>query len=50
MSDQLGTLEKAREELRKQFFSYAQSFSALVHIGNYSSHALGEIVASKRWF
>jgi hypothetical protein len=27
MSDQLGTLEKAREELRKQFFSYAQSLS-----------------------
>jgi hypothetical protein len=26
MSDQLGTLEKAREELRKQF-SYAQSLS-----------------------
>jgi hypothetical protein len=24
MSDQLGTLEKVREELRKQFFSYAQ--------------------------
>jgi hypothetical protein len=27
MPDQLGTLEKAREELRKQFFSYAQSLS-----------------------
>jgi hypothetical protein len=26
-SDQLGTLEKAREELRKQFFSYAVSLS-----------------------
>jgi hypothetical protein len=26
-SDQLETLEKAREELRKQFFSYAQSLS-----------------------
>jgi hypothetical protein len=27
MSDQVVTLEKAREELRKQFFSYAQSLS-----------------------
>ena len=27
MSDQLQTLEKAREELRKQFFSYAVSLS-----------------------
>jgi hypothetical protein len=27
MSDQLQTLEKAREELRKQFFNYAESLS-----------------------
>jgi hypothetical protein len=26
-SDQLGTLEKAREELRKQFFGYAESLA-----------------------
>jgi hypothetical protein len=27
MSDQLRTLEKAREELRKQFFAYAERLS-----------------------